>query len=188
MRIFTAIDLPEALLDELSLRLPTELSDTVRWAPLDQLHLTLVFIGEVSPHRLDPLLEAIAEVEFSPVSIHCREVGSFSSGILWLGVEPSEALLRLQQKLHRIIHGQGFQLPRRRYRPHITLARGKAVDAGTMAVLANRMAGFEFSFETDAFCLKSSQLRQEGAVYTTEAIFMADETAPELNPRRRQVR
>ncbi|MFW1676319.1 RNA 2',3'-cyclic phosphodiesterase [Pontibacter sp. JAM-7] len=175
MRLFTAIDLPRRLSEQLNPLLPSGYDTDMRWSLPEQMHITLVFIGEVAPDQFDPLLTAIAEIEFEPFQLICSGVGHFPSGIVWLGIEANEGLQRLQQKLHHCIDQQGFHVGRRRYRPHITLGRCQSLSPELMTQLASNLAAFKAPFSVDQFVLKSSQLRPDGALHTTEAVFLAEE-------------
>lgn len=103
-------------------------SSTARWAhPLD-LHLTLVFIGELDPGRL-ACVEAAADAVSAPAfPVRIDRVDIFSHNrVLWCG--PSEypdALLRLVEGLQGQLESCGIRPERRPYRAHVTLARGFA--------------------------------------------------------------
>ncbi len=46
-----------------------------------------------------------------------------TAGIWWVGVDPSEPLLRLHQHLAEAVRRAGFPLEDQPYRPHLTLGR-----------------------------------------------------------------
>lgn len=164
MRLFTAIDLPQAMkekLSSISFGIPR-----IRWSNSDQLHLTLAFIGEVNPEDLEEIHEALAEISFSPMEIHCQGIGSFKNGALWLGVENTPALERLQQqvrqKLHRIA---GIQMDHQRFRPHITLGRMDPQNPPKLETFLAMNNADRYSFTAEGFQLKSSQLSSKGALH-----------------------
>jgi len=100
-----------------------------RWVhPLDY-HITLAFLGFAKEDQLrDAILavKKIAEQELQ-FTLCLDSLGTFglpkSPRILWAGVKPSEDLHRIQQKVFQECEKIGFQLDKKPFRPHITLAR-----------------------------------------------------------------
>lgn len=106
-----------------------ELPDSVVWQPAENLHLTLAFIGEASPERDVPALMACAE-SLSGWSLPEVAVGrpaAFPSPrrarLVAVELERAGPLMTLQACLTKALGESGFTLEKRRYRPHITLAR-----------------------------------------------------------------
>jgi 2'-5' RNA ligase len=84
MRLFIAINFNNetraqllALRDELRSR-----SERGRFSAPENLHLTLAFIGEVSPKKLDKITAILETVEFNPVEVTVERLGTFSHGTL----------------------------------------------------------------------------------------------------------
>ena len=95
---------------------------------LENLHITLVFLGEVSPQRIPCTHQAMqaAAQQTAPFSLAIEGLGQFPNGrgsILWAGVQASTPLLSLQARLFQALADQGFDLDKRTYRPHVTLGR-----------------------------------------------------------------
>ncbi|MCP4597080.1 RNA 2',3'-cyclic phosphodiesterase [Neptuniibacter sp.] len=167
MRLFLAIDIPESIQDQIALLTCPEL-EQVRWTTSHQLHITLVFIGDQPQHRLDEIIEAVAEVQFTPFNLTLKQIGHFRSGIIWLGVDENEQLQRLQKSLSHKIRGLGIKLEQRKFIPHLTLGRCKKLTPEILETVASNGIGFETGFEVEAFQLKSSRLSPDGAIYQTE--------------------
>ncbi len=132
LRLFIAIDLPPQVRDRLA-SIQKQLRSgraRVRWVPPDNMHLTLVFLGETAPDRVPVLagiLEAVAAGR-EPFSLALGDVGFFGSPrrprVLWVGVEdPQEALAPLQAELVRHLRGAGWAPEDRPYHPHLTIGR-----------------------------------------------------------------
>lgn len=177
MRLFTAIDLPLAMKEKLSsicFGIPR-----IRWSNPDQLHLTLVFIGDINPAELESLHEALMEIPFKPLEIHCQGIGSFRNGTLWLGVENTPALERLQQQVkHRIQRITGIKLDQHRFRPHITLGKMDAQNPPKLDSFLTMNNADRYSFTAQEFQLKSSQLAVKGAIHSLiEEYSYADQTS-----------
>lgn len=173
MRLFLAIDIPESIQDQVATLTCPEL-EQVRWTTCHQLHITLVFIGDQPQHRLDEIIETIAEVQFTPFSLTLKRIGHFRSGIIWLGVDENEQLQRLQKSLSHKIRGLGIKLEQRKFMPHLTLGRCKKLTPEILETVASKGIGFETGFEVEAFQLKSSVLKMDGAEYVTEGEFIPD--------------
>ena len=122
MRAFVGIPVPEAWAGPL-VRVQERLA-LGRPVPEDDLHLTLAFLDDRAPDAL----EALAE-ELSARPLHAaplRPVGVLpfgEGGTVALEVAADPALVALHDTVRLAARGAGIDLPRRRFRPHLTLAR-----------------------------------------------------------------
>lgn len=94
-----------------------------RFTPAENLHLTLVFIGETD--RVTDIKEVIDELQFPAFTIAVGKLGRFSrpgGDIYWLGVE-GKSLVPLHRQLRDSLMARGFDLERRKFKPHLTLGR-----------------------------------------------------------------
>ena len=92
----------------------------------ENIHLTLVFLGECDIKQKDIAVSAIEAARFEPFTIEIDRLGSFKRNdgdLWWTGVRENKALLQLQQELKKNLTASGFSLETRKYSPHITLAR-----------------------------------------------------------------
>jgi RNA 2',3'-cyclic 3'-phosphodiesterase len=131
MRLFTAIDLPadarlrlERLLSALRPEAP------IKWSPLDNLHITMKFIGEWPEERLEEIHEALAHVTpRAPFEVSLRGLGWYPNEraprVLWAGVEGGGKLAKLAQEIEQCLAGIGVAKEDRPFAPHLTLARIK---------------------------------------------------------------
>jgi len=123
-RVFFGLSLPDHLcnrltVEALSLRLPRRVD------PLD-LHLTLVFLGEIAPDLLDPLHEAAESISMPGFVLRLQGFGLFGKDrphALWAGVAPEAGLTALQSKLETALRRAGASPEKRRFLPHVTLGR-----------------------------------------------------------------
>lgn len=97
----------------------------------ERIHLTLVFLGEVEPERIEAVKSAGGAVLGPPFDVALDCVGSFRGArVAWAGSrEPSAELLALHSRLAAELRARGFALEARPFAPHLTLVRrlGKAV-------------------------------------------------------------
>lgn len=95
-----------------------------RFTLSENLHLTLVFLGEAD---LDAAKSCLHRLQAAPFEIVIAGLGHFrqpGGDVLWAGVQPKEGLLRAQKNLEALARQAGFPVEHRPYRPHLTLARG----------------------------------------------------------------
>ena len=91
----------------------------------DTLHLTLAFLGDVPPDRLDALRTIGDGVRAPATEITLDRLGYWPHNrIVWAGASKmSEALVQLVQRLGEALGAAGFRTERRPFAPHVTLLR-----------------------------------------------------------------
>lgn len=90
----------------------------------DNLHMTIVFIGETD--RLMEIKKAMDSVRFAHVLIRIDRYGIFGgkqSRLLWAGGEPDNSILKLYNDLRAALAVSGIETEQRMFVPHITLCR-----------------------------------------------------------------
>ena len=175
-RLFVALPVPEEIADAL-LPLQSGVPDA-RWVLPENFHVTLCFAGEVQGGVMRDLEEELADIAGLPFAVGIAGVEQFSSGkqprALVATVEKSDRLDWLQQKVATVARNCGIALERRKFRPHVTLAR-----FGNNAETGHHLAQFMASHSTfkagpwiaDHFALYSSRTGRNGSIYTEEAAY-----------------
>lgn len=89
----------------------------------ENLHLTLVFIGETD--RIDDIKTAVASVRFDPFVITTGQLGCFNgrSRVLWMGIQGKEKMKTLALRLRKALDERGIYYSHGPFQPHITLVR-----------------------------------------------------------------
>lgn len=130
MRTFIAIPIPDITKDHLehAQQAAAELCRKGRYVPKENYHVTLHFLGEISPQEVEDVVQAMMETARSnrPFPLHLEGLGFFprgKEGVLWAGVETNVALQRLFRHLQTNLGKQGFPREKRGLHPHITLGR-----------------------------------------------------------------
>lgn len=128
MRLFFALEFGDTVKDALC-----EAMDRIRpcceqgrFTPRANLHLTLVFLGEVPPERLAEARRAMEEVPATSFPLQIGGMGCFRQRggyLYWAGVERSAPLLALHDSLCGRLRKRGFHVEEQVYRPHLTLVR-----------------------------------------------------------------
>ena len=126
MRLFVALDLPWVVRERLSLMAGSGIPGA-RWVSPDNYHLTLRFIGETQAHRAEDVDLALAGIRARRFALALAGVGTFTKGgrmtSLWVGIERNVQLDHLQNKIETALQRIGLAPERRRFSPHVTLAR-----------------------------------------------------------------
>ena len=172
MRLFFAIELPSDVQRALGRLKPSDATPDYRWVDPALLHLTLAFLGEQPPEKLDLLQRTgtSAASASSPFVLRLGEAGFFGSRrtprVLWVDISGEvEALLSLQRRLDKALRDTGFPLEERAFRPHITLARRRETARGG-APAGWPIAVERASFEARELTLMQSHLSPRGPTYT----------------------
>ena len=128
MRLFIAINFNDATRAGL-IALRDELQSKAvrgRFSASENLHLTLVFLGESDVKQTVAAKAAMDEVKFEPLTVTIDRIGRFKrdgGDIWWAGVRENKQLLNLHGDLTDKLTEAGFELEKRGYSPHITLGR-----------------------------------------------------------------
>ena len=128
MRLFIAINFGEETLEKLEACRDglKDRSESGGFTLTENLHLTLVFIGECDEKQMRDVVSAMNGVRFEPFDLSIDRIGRFkrdSGEIWWAGVRKNNQLLELQRELTDRLIAAGFDLEKRNYSPHVTLGR-----------------------------------------------------------------
>ena len=171
IRLFAAIAVPPEIGEGLQRR--QQGVPGARWRPLEALHVTLRFFGEITELVAADLDAELATVAGRPFQLTLEGVGSFGDGAdvhaLWAGVAASEPLNVLAGRCEAAARRAGLKAEARAYKPHVTLAYLKRADPGRVAawVQANNLLKSP-PFQVDRFSLYSSWLSSDGSRYDLE--------------------
>jgi 2'-5' RNA ligase len=180
VRLFVALDIPQAVREALTnvVRSLRDACPDARWVRLEGVHVTLKFIGEVSPDLTGRIRETLPGVPPAPnVDLRFAGLGFFPTPrrprVLWAGVEHSDALPELAASIEARLEPLGIVREKRGFQPHVTLARldsARNLDALRSAV--EKLGRPEFGRATPAeFHLYRSLLKPGGAEYTRLASY-----------------
>jgi len=123
-RLFTGLAIPVDIALELSF-----LQGGIRnakWIDQENYHITLRFIGDIDNNQAEELAENLNSDLGPCLNLELEAVGYFASGqpkAVWAGVKLSERLMALQAKQERLCQLADLAPERRKFTPHVTLAR-----------------------------------------------------------------
>lgn len=178
VRTFIALDPGRAIRDRIK-ALQESLARTgadVKWVEADNLHLTLLFLGEVDNRDLVPVCQAVAEVaqQCQPFDLAFAGAGCFPNlrrpRTLWIGVSQGAAeVCALHDALEVPLLALGcYRREERQFKPHLTLGRirsDKPMD-DLAAALVKKQAYHAGETRVREVLVMSSDLSPKGPVYT----------------------
>jgi 2'-5' RNA ligase len=181
IRSFIAIEVPAAIQDAiasstagLQKALPKPM---VRWVAQKKVHLTLKFLGDISPANLDRLAEAlkVEAAQHEPFSMDVGTIGAFPTPrrarVLWIGLTAPAPLLTLQHGVEGVAARLGYPAEDREFSPHLTIGRvSQNASAADMAKIRTALEATRIgslgSVRVEAIHIFKSDLQPTGSEYT----------------------
>ncbi len=172
MRLFVGINLPKQLKQTLvgfQFELQ-QLGVKASWKSPENFHLTLDFLGELSPSNVPVIVEALVRgaEESKPFNLNVGGLGAFPSlarpRVLWTGMSGSITELNiLQSNIHQELLKSGFTLENRDFKSHITMAsRPELPEIDFSSVMEKQFGEFLVS---DFALIESKEIRGK-RIYT----------------------
>ena len=170
MRLFVAVELPAPVRERLA-ALAGGLHGA-KWVGAEQMHLTLTFLGELDRIQAEDVAEQLGEIRAKAFDVELAGIGNFASArqvrSLWVGVAANDALTALQAKVEHAARRAGVKAERRKFVPHVSLARFKNGTPNVGKFLEAHEPFRVAPFAVSEFVLFSSRLGSDHAVYTAE--------------------
>jgi 2'-5' RNA ligase len=138
------------------------------------IHMTLRFLGNVTPSTIEMIFEEMKKVQFTPFDVRLRGVGAFPNlrypRVAWAGITQGAGQLRsIFEQLEPKLLGLGFAPDPKGFSPHLTIARVRSGrNHVELAKYLSENENFEFGV-INAKCLrlKRSDLTPRGPIYST---------------------
>jgi len=137
-------------------------------------HLTVKFIGEIDPAKVDGVKAAVARAAaaMQPFEMSVRGAGSFPAGrprVIWVGVEEKTGVLsRLHEELELALEPLGVESEGREFTAHLTLGRvrsGRNV-RDLMKLLSVENPAELGDSQVESLTLFESKLTPQGPIYS----------------------
>jgi RNA 2',3'-cyclic 3'-phosphodiesterase len=175
-RIFVAIDISEdvrarvtAYISQLRFRFPDV---SVKWELPKKLHLTMWFVGNVDDAGLEEISSQVESAAgfLHPFKITISGTGAFENrgkAVLWIGAEAVDAA-KYQDPFQRIAALLALEgVPKRRFRPHLTIGRIKNSREALGLINAHREQKLDAgTYEVNSLVIYESRLLPSGSVYS----------------------
>ncbi len=174
MRLFVAVDMSEELRERLN-----ELCELVgkfkgvKPVEKENIHITLMFLGEVPDRRVEIVKEKLRDIKAEPFKLHLKGLGFFPSAgqvrVIWVGVEEGkDEISRLADLVGASMKKLGFKRDKD-FVAHATIARVKRITAEDKRKLFQALEPYmneDFGWmDVRDFRLKKSTLTSKGPIY-----------------------
>jgi RNA 2',3'-cyclic 3'-phosphodiesterase len=170
-RLFVALEMPESVQSQLSGMLSGV--PEARWVDPENFHLTLRFIGEVDEPTAEEIAAALSRLRMPSFTLVLDGMGYFESRgrlrALWVGVRPEPALDALRRKVESTVVAAGLEAEKRKFKPHVTLARFSRTPVEAAGPFLAMHAGIRSTaFAVESMTLFESVLGQGAPTYYPE--------------------
>ena len=181
LRVFIAIEFPAearaAILSQTASMRRALPDSLVRWVAEENLHLTLKFLGDVPPGRVDAITAALTKSAAAQTgfAMQLEGVGSFPTPkrprLIWAGIHAPQGLAALQSGVDSAMARLGFPAEERPFSPHLTIGRVRQPVSPSdltalRAAVEQAEAGEPIQVGVEAVHLFKSDLRAGGSIYT----------------------
>ena len=174
MRTFVAVDVSTDVLSKLQ----NEILSTTGWNSRDikpvereNIHFTLIFLGEIADHDIERIKDKLTGLQFEPFTLIYKGIGAFPSAsaarVIWVGVDAQggQKLVALAHDVIRKMSELAFRVDKP-FSPHMTIfrAKGRLI---SLKEICEKYDGRTFgSGLVDRVHLKKSELRPSGPIYS----------------------
>lgn len=172
-RLFTGIEIPPEIAGMLATMrggLPG-----ARWAEPSDYHITLRFIGDIDRHTASEIAESLSELRSDPPEIRVTGLDTFGGArphAVFAAIDNSRPLNELQGEHERLVRRAGVAPERRKFTPHVTLARLRSPSVLDVADYLATRGGFRaMTFKPQRFVLYSAREKVGGGPYVVEAAY-----------------
>lgn len=171
-RLFTGFEIPlqsSQKLAALSGGLPG-----ARWIDPGDYHLTLSFVGDVEEQLSEAIVQELASVQSEAFEVTLSSFGSFGGTrprTLVFSASPDPQLRDIHKDQERALRRAGVGLERRKFVPHVTLARLHAVSPQALADYMAANPPPVVKFKIERLALFSARPKTGGGPYVVEAAY-----------------
>ncbi len=178
IRAFIALDIPDDIKQRIAIEtapLVRAAEDTVRWVTPENIHLTIKFLGDVSPNQLELLNHTLSTeaAALPPFNMEIGGLGCFPNPrrprVIWIGIQAPASLQHLVHTIENATGKIGYPPEEKTFSPHLTIGRVKPHAENTPALrtlLENMNVPSFGTASVNAIHLFRSELKPGGAVYS----------------------
>lgn len=190
IRAFIAVTLAPPVVEEIAkvqavLRRADGEPGAVRWTRVENMHLTLKFLGNIDQHQVAPILTRLGHVgrDCPAFQVEARQLGGFPSlgrpRVIWVGLhgnandealqgEKRSPLPGLSKAIETALLELDFPVEQRDFRPHVTLGRVRSQRGWNriLPLVQDYRHTFFGTSVIDRVSLYRSDLESNGAIYT----------------------
>ena len=178
IRSFLAFEMPVKIREIVSraLKEMKKLPLDVRWVRAENIHITVVFMGNISEDDITPIGEAVSKIcnRYGPFNVTLTGSGIFGSlrnpRVIWIGLDGDlKRMSYFRNSLQKNLTPFGIKEEKRRFKPHLTLGRFRK-GTGPIAHMDKLLSKYQDidspACAVEELILFKSELRPGGAVYS----------------------
>jgi len=188
IRAFIAVPAPDEvkrLIDRIENELRSAGAD-VKWVEPDNVHVTLKFLGNITPDRVEIVGEEITQAltGVRRFEVEVSGMGTFpkhgrSPRVIWLGLgQGSDMLCEVARRVEDVCANLGFEKEERPFQPHLTIGRVRrgSPNLGKLRDEIDRIEYNPLKLLVDRVNLMRSELSPRGPTYTVLVSMALEET------------
>ena len=155
---------------ELQKRLP----QNAKLSLVKSFHLTLKFLGDVQPNKIDEIIENLRKIKFEKLPVSLDSIGIFPTEnyirVVWVGLKPEDIVINLQKQINKSL--EKLFKKEKDFKAHITLARVKnPMDKKSFVEYIKNIKVEDKKSTVKDFRLMKSTLTYQGQVYEELEVF-----------------
>jgi 2'-5' RNA ligase len=179
MRAFIATEIPEKIKDHLEKTQARLRRSGLRatWVKRKAMHLTLIFLGEISPPQAEKAAKILkAQVELpDPIQLKLTQLGAFPNldfpKVVWLGLaEDIEKIKSIDFQIRKQLRQEKIPFDPKPFVAHLTLGRLRRMKPSVRKQISRMLKQFKLKekpeFEINQIAFIKSQLTSKGPIYT----------------------
>ena len=178
MRTFVAVEIQNsAVLDSIA-KFQSELKIKAKAVSKENMHFTLLFLGEITEENAPKIMDALKSITFNPIQISFVGVGAFPNSrfprVIWIGVDETagQNLVNLAKQVEEKLCPLGFKSDKP-FKPHLTIFRIKN-NVGDISKELDRLKTIQLGRDTiTELKFKKSILTPSGPIYTDLQVIKA---------------
>jgi RNA 2',3'-cyclic 3'-phosphodiesterase len=154
----------------------------IAWVHADNFHLTLKFLGNVEAYNINSISIVLEEVQkkFHSFTMELNALNYFGTKdrptVIMFQVVHHPILCALQKNIDEALARIGFEIEKRKFNPHLTIARVKSlVEKEAFSNIMDTQQLVKHNVVVRNFKLFESILRQEGPEYKELQVFNLEE-------------
>lgn len=171
MRTFVAVEVCDKDTLDSIVKLQSDLQIKARPVSRQNMHFTLLFLGEVTENVVEDVKKALSSIVFQPIQLNFTHLGAFPNPrfprVIWIGVNEiaSTQLIELAAQVEQKLLPLGFK-PDKPFKPHLTIFRVKSKENN----MSDKIAKYsKISLGKDTITelkFKQSVLTSNGPIYS----------------------
>jgi RNA 2',3'-cyclic 3'-phosphodiesterase len=145
--------------------------EKIKWVDPDNLHLTLVFLGDTEERIISKIKIAIDKIKSVQFNLQLNSIGVFRNinfpTILWFGIKSNKIISNLKNTIDMQLNSIGFAIEAREFKPHLTIGRIKYItDKKNLEILLKKFSNRNIALQlVSEIILYESILSSEGPTY-----------------------